>query len=235
MKKQTLKNFYNPISEDNKIFTGEEIAKMSLEDFQKNEDAIMYQYENFGVPYERQLKNNNDVVFVHEYRREDGTIVKAHYRSKPDGIEINKQKLDGKIEYNIKKKENNKFINPYVPYNPYSLSEAIDLFAQNKIDMENANIKNSDKYFHAKANFQAAQSGLIVDALILDIGKELFDLIQKNHLKKNGKSYNTNLEDSLSDLKADFYGLIQGFKNQKNENYKDALKKYRVDGIDEKY
>ena len=101
MGNQTLKEFYNPVSDDNRIFTRDEIGKMSLEEFQKNEDAIMYQYENLGVPYERQLKNNSDVVFVHEYRREDGTIVKAHYRSKPDGTENNNLYLTGGVKENV--------------------------------------------------------------------------------------------------------------------------------------
>ena len=101
MKKQTIKDFYNPVSGDNRIYTGEEIGKMSLDEFQKNEDAIMYQYENLGVPYERQLKNNDDVVFVHEYKREDGTKVKSHYRSKPDGIERNNLYLTGGVKENV--------------------------------------------------------------------------------------------------------------------------------------
>ena len=104
---QSLKNFYNTISNNNRIFTGGEIGKMSLEEFQKNEDAIMYQYENLGVPYERQLKNNSDVVFVHEYRREDGTIVKAHYRSKPDGIESNNLNIDPEFIENFNEEIDN--------------------------------------------------------------------------------------------------------------------------------
>ena len=98
MKERSLKNFYNPALNDNRIFTGEEIGKMSLKEFQENEEAIMYQYENFVIPYEKQLQNNDDVVYVHEYKRKDGKTVKSHYRSKPDGMESNNLLLNGGIE-----------------------------------------------------------------------------------------------------------------------------------------
>ena len=62
---------------------------MSSKEFQRNEKAIDYQMENLGIPTNSELKNRDDVVFVHEYLREDGTFVKAHYRSKPDGASIN--------------------------------------------------------------------------------------------------------------------------------------------------
>ena len=35
------------------------------------------------------MTNNSDVVYVHAYTKDDGTKVKAHYRSKPDGVGIN--------------------------------------------------------------------------------------------------------------------------------------------------
>ena len=80
----TFKNFFNKVSNDNRIFTKEDIKNMSSKEFQRNEKAIDYQMENLGIPTNSELKNRNDAVFVHEYLREDGTFVKAHYRSKPD-------------------------------------------------------------------------------------------------------------------------------------------------------
>ena len=53
--------------------------------FIKHEKAINYQMENLGLPTNNELKGRNDVVFVHKYMRSDGTTVKEHYRSKPDG------------------------------------------------------------------------------------------------------------------------------------------------------
>ena len=44
---------------------------------------------NLGIPTNSELKNRDDIVFVHEYLREDGTVVRAHNRSKPEnGISI---------------------------------------------------------------------------------------------------------------------------------------------------
>lgn len=81
----TFKNFFNKVSNDSRIFTREDIANMSSKEFIKHEKAINYQMENLGLPTNNELKGRNDVVFVHKYMRSDGTTVKEHYRSKPDG------------------------------------------------------------------------------------------------------------------------------------------------------
>ena len=58
---------------------------MSVDEFMENEKAINYQMANLGIPRESELTGNPDVVYVHAYTRDDGTEVRAHYRSKPDG------------------------------------------------------------------------------------------------------------------------------------------------------
>ena len=58
---------------------------MSVDEFMENEKAIDYQMANLGIPRESELSGNSDVVYVHAYTRDDGTEVRAHYRSKPDG------------------------------------------------------------------------------------------------------------------------------------------------------
>ena len=68
---------------------------MSAEEFMTNEKAIDYQMENLGIPRESDLSGNPDVVYVHAYTRDDGTEVRAHYRSKPDGVGGNNYKTDG--------------------------------------------------------------------------------------------------------------------------------------------
>lgn len=80
-----LRNFFNPVSNDNRLFTAEEVGAMSPREFAANEKAIDYQMENVGVPRNSDLAGNSDVVYVHEYTRSDGTKVKAHYRSKHGG------------------------------------------------------------------------------------------------------------------------------------------------------
>ena len=68
---------------------------MSAEEFMTNEKAIDYQMENLGIPRESDLSGNPDVVYVHAYTRDDGTEVRAHYRSKPDGVGGNNYEHSG--------------------------------------------------------------------------------------------------------------------------------------------
>lgn len=77
-----LKNFFNEISNNSRVFTAEDIGEMSPDEFSKNESAIDYQMNTLGIPFNQDLSGNDDVVFVHAYTRSDGTEVKAHYRAK---------------------------------------------------------------------------------------------------------------------------------------------------------
>lgn len=77
-----LKDFFNKISNSNRIFTAEDIGKMSGNEYQQNEKAIFHQLQNLGVPRRNQLSGNPDVIYVNSYTKADGTQVKAHYRSK---------------------------------------------------------------------------------------------------------------------------------------------------------
>lgn len=76
-----LREFFNKISNNNRIFTREDIGNMSSNEFQENEKAIDYQLANLGVPTNSDMALSDDVVYVHSYTRDDGTKVKAHYRS----------------------------------------------------------------------------------------------------------------------------------------------------------
>lgn len=92
-----LKNFINSIANNNRIYTAEDIGEMTSKEFLTNEKAINYQMKNLGIPRRRDLEGSSDVVYVHSYTRDDGTEVKAHYRSKPDGILGNNYQKDGLI------------------------------------------------------------------------------------------------------------------------------------------
>lgn len=81
-----LKDFFNKVSNNNRIYTAEDIGEMSSNEFSQNEKAIDYQMGNLGIPQRNDLIGNSDVVYVHSYTRDDGTKVKAHYRSKHGGI-----------------------------------------------------------------------------------------------------------------------------------------------------
>jgi len=91
-------------------------------------------------------------------------------------------------------------------------------FGKNYYDMRNANFKNSDKYFHAKANFQATHRGP---------GGEFFSVHFSNLREiwdQNIKGYPRS--DSELDQKANIYG-----RTQTNFfapcDFRDALKIYR--------
>ena len=55
---------------------------MTGEEFRTHEKAIDYQLSNIGIPRNADIAASDDVVYVHAYKRADGTEVKAHYRSK---------------------------------------------------------------------------------------------------------------------------------------------------------
>lgn len=96
-----LKDFFNKVLNDNRIYTREDIGGMSGDEFSLNEKAIDYQMENLGVPANSDLAQSSDVVYVHEYTRDDGTKVKAHYRSKHGRMaknSENKNVLSNEIE-----------------------------------------------------------------------------------------------------------------------------------------
>ncbi len=77
-----LKDFFNKISNNNRIFTAEDIGEMSGNEYTQNEKAIFHQLQNLGIPRRNQLNGNPDVIYVHAYTKADGTHVKAHYRSR---------------------------------------------------------------------------------------------------------------------------------------------------------
>ena len=91
----SLRNFINAITNDNRVYTAEDISRMSGDEFMENEKAIDYQMANLGIPREGELTGNPAVVYVNAYTRDDGTEVKAHYRSKPDGVGSNNYEHSG--------------------------------------------------------------------------------------------------------------------------------------------
>ncbi len=62
---------------------------MPLGEVLRNKEELLSQFRVLGVSTESELRNSDNVVYVHAYTREDGTEVKAHWRSKPDRVENN--------------------------------------------------------------------------------------------------------------------------------------------------
>ena len=82
---RNLRDFFNSVSGNNRIFTSEDIGTMSPEEFSSNEQAIRNQWGEIGIPSDIELSGSDDVVYVRAYTRGDGTEVRAHYRSKGGG------------------------------------------------------------------------------------------------------------------------------------------------------
>lgn len=116
---------------------------------------------------------------------------------------------------------------------------AIDSFKQNYHDIKEANTKNADKYFHAKANCEAAQYGLVgaKTAEKLSDFRENTDLVKnKFKKKKDGTKMTTDeiIKDYRDDQQANIYGRYKGLQN-KDVNCKILVNKYRPNGLDKKY
>lgn len=141
-----LKEFFNKIANNNRIYTAEDIGNMTSKEFAENEKAIDYQMENLGIPRQSDLTNNADVIYVKAYTREDGTKVKAHYRSKQDRVvSDNRQnsenftgvatniyptlKLEGGITYNDYPIDKNAGIRNYLDHNINSVKGSLNKLA----------------------------------------------------------------------------------------------------------
>ncbi len=85
-----LFGYTNPLTGNNRIFTREDLAAMSPEEFAANEDEIQAQISamNGRMPtnadLERESLNGGGVVHVSAYTRSDGTKVNSYYRSLPN-------------------------------------------------------------------------------------------------------------------------------------------------------
>ena len=108
-------------------------------------------------------------------------------------------------------------------------------FYKNFEDMNNAGkIDGKDKYFHAKANFNAGQHRDILPAIAIDLLKEVYDVPNKTWINKNGYSFKENVNDSMEDLNADLYGLYQGITHP-HGNPQIYLQDIRPNELDKRY
>ena len=95
----SLRDYVNDVMNDNRIFSYEDVLAMDNEEGKYYQKALDYQYGKIGFPMNAELANSSDVVFVHEYTRQDGTVVRAHYRSKAGHGNPNKSVMQSPKEY----------------------------------------------------------------------------------------------------------------------------------------
>ena len=78
------KNYKNSYSKDDRIYSKNELYDMTLREILSRKEELNAQYRVLGLPDEKELGSSENVVHVEAYTREDGTEVKAHWRSKPN-------------------------------------------------------------------------------------------------------------------------------------------------------
>ncbi len=196
-----LRNFINAITNDNRLYTAEDIGNMTSKEFVSNEKAIDYQMENLGIPRQNDLTNNSDVVYVHAYTKGDGTKVKAHYRSKQDGVvsdnRQNSEKFTG-VEANI---EPTLKLEGGITYNDYQLQPrtTIDDYPQviedGLIGAFNKNLL--DVGINTCGKYKLKQDDAVHFWNIASKG--LTQKSNEEYIKRNGKIYN-NIKDIVNDF-----------------------------------
>jgi len=182
-----LKDFFNKVANNNRIFTAEDIGEMSGNEFSQNEKAIDYQMGNLGIPRRNDLNGNSDVVFVLSYTRSDGTKVKAHYRSKNGGTITG---AAANIEQPIR-------LEGGITYNDYQINEnaTVGDYFQHQIDSTNG--------FMNEIGLGGGINSLGYllnqnDAVALwNMASNSTGIYNNDYINKNGTLYND--ADSLSD------------------------------------
>ena len=84
-----FKNYRNPYTNDNRIYSFKDLYDMPFGEVIRNEQEVLGQYRVLGVPTEIELQGSENVIWVDAYTRDDGTEVKGHWRSKPEGSWVN--------------------------------------------------------------------------------------------------------------------------------------------------
>ena len=78
-----FRNYRNSYTKDNRIYSKNEMLDMTVREIKERAEEFIAQHRVLGLPEESELAGSENVVHVEAYTREDGTEVKAHWRSKP--------------------------------------------------------------------------------------------------------------------------------------------------------
>ena len=78
-----FKNYKNSYTNDNRIYSKDEMLDMTVREIKDRAEEFIAQHRVLGLPEESELAGSDNVVHVNAYTKEDGTEVKAHWRSKP--------------------------------------------------------------------------------------------------------------------------------------------------------
>lgn len=89
-----FKNYRNKYTKNNIIHSIDHLSDMNFGEVSKRRKELTSQYKQIGLPTNSKLQNSSNVVYVHEYTKDDGTFVHAHWRSKPEGTGYDDQGSD---------------------------------------------------------------------------------------------------------------------------------------------
>jgi len=130
----------------------------------------------------------------------------------PDGV----IKPDGPTQYKMKEslKKDKKAGNAFTD------------FARNYFDMRKANTINADKYFHCKANYEAAERG--------NESAKRAEQLSKARIKYKKRFKNDTSKDIFEDQGANIYGR-EAAKSGKFTSAREACEVFRPNGLDDKY
>ncbi len=93
-----FKRYKNKYTNSPRIYSMEDFLNMSVGNMTRREKELTSQYKQIGLPTTSELKNSSNVVYVNEYTRGDGTVVHAHWRSKPENSVITETAMPSNYE-----------------------------------------------------------------------------------------------------------------------------------------
>ncbi len=227
-----MKDFFNIVSKSNKIFAAEDIGQMSSDEYQQNEKAIFYQMQKIGIPRRNQLNRNSDVIYVNSYIKDNGTQVKAHYRSKNGTLTKIDKEFDRPLNIQIKDFDTRvPNLSNYLYYNNLNL----------KLEQEVGNFLKSNTYspqLYSNDIRHQYVSALYARNFGQEQAKWLGDLNEKLHFGNTGSgAYDTALDQLNNEIGRQYAKkypsvtreqLLQILLNdwEKNSNYtKNILRK----------
>ena len=222
-----FRNFLNAIANDSRIYTAEDIGKMTSNEFMSNEKAIDYQLKNLGIPRESDLTGNPDVVYVHAYTRDDGTKVKAHYRSKPDGVGSNNYEHSATSTGASANIEQPTVLEGGITYNDYPISESAKIgdYFQHQIYSTKGFL--SEIGLNLGINLLGYPSNQNDAVEMWNMASDSTGIYNNDYIRKNGTLYND--VDSLTNEYASYKAKIKEMDEEFKESQKDYDLRRKID------
>ena len=186
----SLRNFINAITNDNRIYTAEDIGSMTSNEFMANEKAIDYQLNNLGIPRESDLAGNPDVVYVHAYTRDDGTEVRAHYRSRPDKIGGNNYGHSGTSTGASANIEQPTVLEGGITYNDYSINKNAGIREHFEHNINSATGSLNELMLNLGVNALGYPLNQYDAVALWNMASNPTGIYNNDYIRKNGTLYN---------------------------------------------